>query len=109
MSAPLPRARRDTIRRRLIAWYRRARRDLPWRREGDRLYGPGIYDMKGGVYLALHAFLTVAGSGKAQLPLTYLVTPDEEIGSPGSTAGFRAFASSLTFSTSTPWTDRVSG
>ena len=35
MSAPLPRARRDTIRRRLIAWYRRARRDLPWRRTDD--------------------------------------------------------------------------
>jgi A/G-specific adenine glycosylase len=33
--APLPRARRDTIRRRLIAWYRRARRDLPWRRTDD--------------------------------------------------------------------------
>jgi glutamate carboxypeptidase len=57
-------------------------RDLPWRREGDRLYGPGIYDMKGGVYLALHAFLAVAASHKAQLPLTYLITPDEEIGSP---------------------------
>jgi len=35
MSAPLPRARRDAIRRRLAAWYRRAHRDLPWRRTDD--------------------------------------------------------------------------
>jgi A/G-specific adenine glycosylase len=35
VGATLERARRDTIRRRLIAWYRRARRDLPWRRSSD--------------------------------------------------------------------------
>ena len=56
--------------------------DLPLRREGDRLYGPGVYDMKGGAYLALQAFKEVARRGSAQAPLVYLVTPDEEIGSP---------------------------
>lgn len=56
--------------------------DLPCRQEGDRLYGPGIYDMKGGAYLGLEAFLAVADAGTARVPLTYLVTPDEEIGSP---------------------------
>jgi glutamate carboxypeptidase len=56
--------------------------DLPLRLEGDRLYGPGVYDMKGGAYLALEAFKEVARSGAAQVPLVYLVTPDEEIGSP---------------------------
>lgn len=55
-------------------------RDLPLRREGDRLYGPGILDMKGGAYLALQAFK--AAAGEAKLPLTFLFTPDEEIGSP---------------------------
>src|SRR5918997_4744306 len=56
--------------------------DLPLRREGDRLYGPGVYDMKGGAYLALEAFKEVAARGSAALPLVYLFTPDEEIGSP---------------------------
>ncbi|MDB5513130.1 MAG: peptidase family protein [Enterovirga sp.] len=57
-------------------------RDLPVRVEGDRLYGPGVYDMKGGAYLALQAFKQVARSGAAKLPLLFLFTSDEEIGSP---------------------------
>jgi glutamate carboxypeptidase len=57
-------------------------RDLPVRRDGDRLYGPGIYDMKGGAYLAATAFRDVARSGSAKRPLVFLFTPDEEIGSP---------------------------
>ncbi|WP_375457859.1 M20 family metallopeptidase [uncultured Enterovirga sp.] len=57
-------------------------RDLPIRRDGDRLYGPGIYDMKGGAYLAFRAFLAVAKSGAAPRPMTFLFTSDEEIGSP---------------------------
>ena len=39
-----------------------ADRDLPVRLEGDRLYGPGCYDMKGGAYLALQA---LQGGGAA--------------------------------------------
>jgi glutamate carboxypeptidase len=57
---------------------------LPFRRDGDRLYGPGLYDMKGGAYLALEAFRQVAKASSAKLPLTYVFTPDEEIGSPTS-------------------------
>jgi glutamate carboxypeptidase len=57
-------------------------RDLPLKRDGDRLYGPGIYDMKGGAYLAAEAFRGVASRGTAQRPLIFLFTPDEEIGSP---------------------------
>ncbi|MCB5176965.1 M20 family metallopeptidase [Microvirga lenta] len=56
--------------------------DLPVRVEGDRLYGPGIYDMKGGAYLALEAFKEVARQGNAARPMVFLMTPDEEIGSP---------------------------
>jgi glutamate carboxypeptidase len=57
---------------------------LPFRRDGDRLYGPGLYDMKGGAYLALEAFRQVTKAGTAKMPVTYVFTPDEEIGSPTS-------------------------
>jgi glutamate carboxypeptidase len=56
--------------------------DLPLRREDDRLYGPGVYDMKGGAYLALQAFKQVAQAGSSRLPVVYMLTADEEIGSP---------------------------
>jgi glutamate carboxypeptidase len=56
--------------------------ELPIRQEGDRLYGPGVYDMKGGAYLALDAFRGVARRASARRPIAFLVTPDEEIGSP---------------------------
>src|SRR5215204_5165501 len=32
---------------------------LPFRIDGDRAFGPGIYDMKGGAYLAYRAFRQV--------------------------------------------------
>jgi glutamate carboxypeptidase len=57
-------------------------RDLPVKVEGDRLYGPGVYDMKGGAWLALQAFKEAATKGTAARPVVFLVTPDEEIGSP---------------------------
>jgi glutamate carboxypeptidase len=57
---------------------------LKLRIEDDRLYGPGVLDMKGGICLALHALRRLrAESGDTPLPVTFLMIPDEEIGSPG--------------------------
>ena len=41
---------------------------LPFRIDGDRAFGPGIYDMKGGAYLAYHAFRQICADG-ARPPL----------------------------------------
>ena len=57
--------------------------NLPWRLEGERCYGPGILDMKGGNYIALEAVRQLKRAGIAtRLPLTILLTSDEEVGSP---------------------------
>lgn len=56
---------------------------LPFRREGDRLYGPGVLDMKGGAYIAWYALRQIRASRSATpLPITFVFTPDEEVGSP---------------------------
>lgn len=56
---------------------------LPWRQEGERCYGPGIQDMKGGVYMAIEAVRQLQMAGIATpLPVTILLTSDEEVGSP---------------------------
>ena len=56
---------------------------LPWRRDGARCYGPGIFDMKGGNFLALEALRMLQRLKLAPaLPVTFLFTSDEEIGSP---------------------------
>lgn len=66
----------------------------PFRIEGDKAYGPGICDMKGGNYLALEALRQLAAAGiQTPLPVTVLFTPDEEIGSPTSRALIEAEAS----------------
>jgi glutamate carboxypeptidase len=67
--------------------------DLPIRREGDRLYGPGVFDMKGGAVLAITAYLRLASSGRRpKLPVTFLFTPDEETGSIGTRPHIEAAA-----------------
>jgi glutamate carboxypeptidase len=57
----------------------------PWRVDGERIYGPGIADDKGGIAVVLHALKILKevewrNFGK----ITVLFNPDEEVGSIGS-------------------------
>jgi glutamate carboxypeptidase len=66
---------------------------LPWRVDGDRVYGPGIYDMKGGNVMALQALTHLHANGRRpRLPVTVMFIPDEEMGSPSSRARIEAEA-----------------
>jgi glutamate carboxypeptidase len=62
-------------------------KDLKVRREGDSIFGPGIYDMKAGGYIAYYALRHLIRQGKKpKLPVTFLFIPEEEVGSPTSRA-----------------------
>lgn len=61
--------------------------ERPLRIEDGRAYGPGIYDMKTGIALAVEALTWLDERGRTpQRPVELLVTCDEEIGSHSSRA-----------------------
>jgi glutamate carboxypeptidase len=66
--------------------------EWPFRRDGDRITGPGAGDMKTNVVMALHVIRALvrdrAVNGLSSM--TVCVVPDEEIGSPGSRAWLEA-------------------
>ena len=57
----------------------------PYRLDGNKLYGPGIADDKGGLAVILHSLKILGDAGwKDFATLTVVFNPDEEIGSRGS-------------------------
>jgi glutamate carboxypeptidase len=54
---------------------------MPLRRREGRLQGPGTFDMKGGIALALAALEALRATATPHPPITMLWTTDEEIGS----------------------------
>lgn len=65
----------------------------PSRQDGNRLYGPGIADDKGGIAVILHSLKLLQDAGwRDYARITVLFNPDEEIGSIGSGEAIAALA-----------------
>jgi glutamate carboxypeptidase len=65
----------------------------PYKRDGNKLYGPGIADDKGGIAVILHSLEILKSLGwNNYATVTVLFNPDEEIGSNGSGALIQALA-----------------
>jgi len=61
---------------------------LPYRRDGDKVYGPGVYDMKGGLVLAIAAYQRLArAKANLPLPITFLFNSGRGGGQHGGRAG----------------------
>lgn len=57
----------------------------PWKIEGNKVFGPGIADDKGGIAVILHALAILKDSNwRDYAKVTVVFNPDEEIGSIGS-------------------------
>jgi glutamate carboxypeptidase len=59
---------------------------MPLHRDGDRLHGPGTFDMKAGIAIGIAAATALRATSTPHPPITMLWTTDEEIGS-GSSRG----------------------
>ena len=57
---------------------------MPFYEKGEKIFGPGVLDMKGGLVISLAAIAALKESGALTRPVTLLATSDEEIGSDSS-------------------------
>jgi glutamate carboxypeptidase len=55
---------------------------MPVKKKDGRLFGPGVYDMKAGVVMAMTAIRALKEKKLLQRPVILLLVSDEEVGSP---------------------------
>ena len=65
---------------------------MPYREKGDKIFGPGVLDMKAGIVITLAAIDEMQKSGNLNQRVTLLCTSDEEVGSRTSKALIIALA-----------------
>ena len=58
-------------------------REIPFRAEGGRIFGPGVFDMKAGIAVMM-SVLPKLSTRSSPPSVTLLLTPDEEVGSASS-------------------------
>jgi glutamate carboxypeptidase len=68
--------------------------NMPFRIDGGRAFGPGIYDMKAGIAMMIFALRALQGAGSQHRPVTILLDTDEEVGSTTGRAVVEATAKS---------------
>ena len=66
---------------------------FPYREDGEKIFGPGVSDMKGGIVVTLAALSAISHAEIASNPITVLFTSDEETGSSTSRALIEKLAS----------------
>jgi glutamate carboxypeptidase len=70
--------------------------ERPFNTRDGRAFGPGVNDMKAGLLSGLYALRALQSMGPLPFAkVTYVANPDEEIGSPKSTAVIREIAESV--------------
>ncbi|EKN63456.1 M20 family metallopeptidase [Schinkia azotoformans] len=63
-------------------WKKGTLADMPFKVEDNKIYGPGIFDMKGAVVFAIEAMKIIQDlNKKTKRPITFLFNSDEEINS----------------------------
>ncbi|MEI6290448.1 MAG: M20 family metallopeptidase [Chloroflexota bacterium] len=66
---------------------------MPFYEKDGKIFGPGVLDMKGGIVISLTVISALLKAGALNMPITVLITSDEELGSEHSVELIKKLAS----------------